>query len=81
MQHTGWFRGERLGMPGSSPRKSSSNRLCVILTSNKAFKAWPSIFNNDSTVTSAVLDRVLHHCDTVLIEGNSFRMKDRIEPT
>ena len=55
-------------------------RGSVILTSNKAFKAWPSIFNNDSTVTSAVLDRVLHHCETVLIEGNSFRMKDRIEP-
>lgn len=55
-------------------------RGSVILTSNKAFKAWPSIFNNDSTVTSAVLDRVLHHCETVLIEGNRFRMKDRIEP-
>lgn len=54
-------------------------RGSIILTSNKAFKQWPSIFNNDSTVTSAVLDRVLHHCETVLIEGSSFRMKDRIE--
>ena len=51
----------------------------IILTSNKAFKHWPSIFNNDSTVTSAVLDRVLHHSETVIIEGASYRMKDRIE--
>ena len=37
------------------------------------------IFNNDSTLTSAILDRVLHHADTVIIEGKSFRMKDEIE--
>ena len=54
-------------------------RGSIILTSNKAFKQWPSIFNGDSTVTSAVLDRLLHHADTVVIEGASFRMKDRIE--
>ena len=34
----------------------------------------------DSTITSAVLDRLLHHAETVLIEGSSYRMKDRIEP-
>jgi DNA replication protein DnaC len=55
-------------------------RGSIILTTNKAFKQWPSIFNGDSTITSAVLDRLLHHAETVLIEGNSFRMKDRIEP-
>jgi DNA replication protein DnaC len=37
------------------------------------------IFNNDSTLTSAILDRVLHHAETVIIEGKSFRMKDEIE--
>jgi len=40
---------------------------------------WSQIFNNDSTLTSAILDRVLHHADTVIIEGKSFRMKDEIE--
>ena len=34
----------------------------------------------DSTITSAVLDRLLHHAETVVIEGSSYRMKDRIEP-
>jgi len=52
----------------------------IIITSNRAFKHWPQIFNNDSTLTSALLDRLLHHAETILIEGKSYRMKDRIEP-
>ena len=55
-------------------------RGAIILTTNKAFKQWPSIFNNDSTLTSAILDRILHHAETIVIEGKSYRMKDRIEP-
>jgi DNA replication protein DnaC len=55
-------------------------RGSIILTTNKAFKHWPSIFNNDSTITSAVLDRLLHHAETIVIEGSSFRMKDQLEP-
>ncbi len=55
-------------------------RGSIVLTTNKVYKQWPSIFNNDSTLTSAILDRVLHHAETVVIEGRSYRMKDRIEP-
>jgi DNA replication protein DnaC len=51
-------------------------RGSIILTTNKPFKQWPSIFANDSTIASAVLDRLLHHAETVLIEGRSYRMKD-----
>src|SRR6266516_4795916 len=51
----------------------------IIITSNRAFKEWPKIFNQDSTLTAAILDRLLHHADTVIIEGKSFRMKDQIE--
>ena len=54
-------------------------RGSTILTTNKPFKQWPSIFNNDSTITSAVLDRLLHHAETVVIEGPSYRMKDQAE--
>ena len=54
-------------------------RGSIILTTNKQFKKWPEIFNNDSTLTSAVLDRLLHHAETVVIEGKSYRMKDQIE--
>jgi DNA replication protein DnaC len=54
-------------------------RGSIILTTNKAFKQWPAIFNGDSTITAAVLDRLLHHGHTVVIEGSSYRMKDRSE--
>ena len=54
-------------------------RGSIILTTNKPFKQWPSIFNNDSTIASAVLDRLLHHAETVIIEGTSYRMKDQTE--
>jgi DNA replication protein DnaC len=51
----------------------------IVITSNRAFKEWPKIFNNDSTLTAAILDRLLHHAETIIIEGKSFRMKDQIE--
>ena len=51
----------------------------IVLTSNRAFKEWPKIFNNDSTLTAAILDRLLHHAETIIIEGKSFRMKDQID--
>jgi DNA replication protein DnaC len=54
-------------------------RGSTIITTNRVFKKWAEIFNNDSTLTSAVLDRLLHHAETVTLEGRSFRMKDKIE--
>lgn len=55
-------------------------RGSIVLSTNKIFKHWPAIFNNDATLTSAILDRILHHAETIVIEGKSYRMKDRIEP-
>ena len=52
-------------------------RGSMIITSNRQFDQWPLIFNNDSIIASAILDRVLHHCEVVTIEGKSFRMKKR----
>lgn len=54
-------------------------RGSVIITTNRGYKDWPKTFDNDATITSAVLDRVLHHCETVVIEGRSYRMKNRLE--
>jgi DNA replication protein DnaC len=51
----------------------------MVITSNKSFKDWPEIFNNDTTLTSAILDRLLHHAETVVIQGKSYRMKEKIE--
>lgn len=51
-------------------------RGSIIITTNRAFKDWAQIFNNDSTLTSALLDRLLHHAEAVVIEGKSYRMKE-----
>jgi DNA replication protein DnaC len=51
----------------------------LMITSNRAFKEWPKIFTQDSTLTAAIQDRLLHHAETVIIEGKSFRMKDQLE--
>ena len=51
----------------------------TVITTNRAFKQWPEIFNNDSTLTSALLDRLLHHAESVVIEGRSYRMRDQTD--
>jgi DNA replication protein DnaC len=50
----------------------------TVITTNQPYKNWARIFNNDATITSAVLDRLLHHNETVLMEGKSYRMKDQV---
>ena len=47
----------------------------TILTTNLIFKNWAQIFSGDATLTSAALDRLLHHHELIIIEGNSYRMK------
>lgn len=53
-------------------------RGSLVLTTNQPYKHWARLFNNDSTITSAVLDRVLHRAETIVVEGKSYRMKDQI---
>ena len=50
----------------------------TVITTNQSYKHWARIFNNDATITSAVLDRLLHHAETVLLDGKSYRMKDKL---
>lgn len=52
-------------------------KASTIFTTNRPYKDWSIIFNNDAVVTSAILDRVLHHSVTVKIEGRSYRMSDQ----
>jgi DNA replication protein DnaC len=51
----------------------------TIFTTNKSYKKWSEIFNNDATLSSAILYRVLHHSRTITIQGKSYRMRDKIE--
>ena len=47
----------------------------LVITTNLAFKDWPSIFPNASCVT-ALIDRLTHHADICLIEGHSYRRRE-----
>ncbi len=48
----------------------------TIITSNKQFDEWGSVLF-DPVLATAILDRFVHHCSFVLIEGDSYRMRDR----
>lgn len=54
-------------------------KASTIITTNRPYKEWTKTFANDAVMTSAVLDRIMHHCETVVIEGPSYRMKHRVE--
>jgi DNA replication protein DnaC len=51
-------------------------RGSIILTSNKSYGEWGSIFG-DPIIATAILDRLLHHSTTINIRGESYRLKDR----
>jgi DNA replication protein DnaC len=52
-------------------------RGSIILTSNKSFAEWGTVLGDDVLAT-AILDRLLHHCDVIAINGPSYRLKDRM---
>jgi DNA replication protein DnaC len=52
-------------------------RGSIILTSNKSFAEWGTVLGDDVLAT-AILDRLLHHCDVISINGPSYRLKDRL---
>jgi DNA replication protein DnaC len=52
-------------------------RGSMIITSNKSFTEWGSVLGDDVLAT-AILDRLLHHCDVISINGPSYRLKDRL---
>lgn len=49
----------------------------IMLTSNKSYGDWGSIFGADNVIASAILDRLLHHSTTINIKGESYRLKDK----
>ena len=53
---------------------SISERTSLIVTSNKGFDEWVN-FLGDATITTAILDRLIHHCEIVNMTGNSYRLE------
>lgn len=49
----------------------------TIITTNKSFDRWGQVFGDD-VIASAILDRLLHHSEIVVINGPSFRIQDKL---
>ena len=49
----------------------------MILTSNLSFGQWDETFAGNTALTSAMLDRILHHAHVIQIRGDSYRLKDK----
>ena len=49
----------------------------TLLTSNKSFSEWGQVFG-DEVLATAILDRLLHHCEVIPINGPSYRLRNRL---
>jgi DNA replication protein DnaC len=55
---------------------SRYERASLIVSSNKTFSAWAEIFG-DATAVEAMVDRLVHHAEVIVLQGESYRLKDR----
>jgi DNA replication protein DnaC len=49
----------------------------IVITTNRTFKEWGTLFDEDNTLATALIDRLMHHGEGIVIQGDSFRMKDK----
>jgi DNA replication protein DnaC len=47
----------------------------IVLTTNRVFREWGALFDVDNTLATALIDRLMHHGEALLIKGDSYRTK------
>ena len=52
----------------------------IVVTTNRKFRDWGKIFDVDNTLATAMIDRLMHHGEAIMIEGKSYRTNDDNEP-
>jgi len=55
---------------------SRYERASLVVSSNKTFSAWAEIFG-DAVAVAAMVDRLVHHAEVIILQGDSYRLKDR----
>jgi DNA replication protein DnaC len=48
----------------------------IVITTNRPFRDWGKIFDVDNTLATAMIDRLMHHGEALVIEGQSYRNPD-----
>jgi len=49
----------------------------IVLTTNRPFREWGTLFDMDNTLATALIDRLMHHGEAIVIQGESYRMRDK----
>ena len=49
----------------------------IVITTNRPFREWGKLFDVDNTLATALIDRLMHHGEALVIQGDSYRMKDK----
>ena len=49
----------------------------IVLTTNRPFREWGTLFDVDNSLATALIDRLMHHGEAIVIQGDSYRMKDK----
>ena len=49
----------------------------IVITTNRPFREWGKIFDVDNTLATAMIDRLMHHGEGIVIQGDSYRMRGK----
>jgi DNA replication protein DnaC len=49
----------------------------IVLSTNRPFREWGALFDVDNTLATALIDRLMHHGEALVIQGDSYRMRDK----
>ena len=49
----------------------------IVITTNRIFREWGKIFDVDNTLATAIIDRLMHHGEALVIQGESYRTRDK----